>query len=187
MRLKQITILSGIFLALILLTILLEGPLKDRKKAEPKMLFEDFDPSIVEAIEIHQNEKTARLEKDGDRWVVLEVDTLKSDKSAESAVILRHLADTSSINRALVAVDSLKGEIVSKNPEKQSLFEVTSESGVVVKTYGSNDSLLAHFYIGKTGQDFSTSYIRKEGSNEVILAKGFFRGSTFHPDINRWR
>jgi len=188
MKRKQITLLISILLTLLIITLLLEGPLKGKKRVEPKLLFSEFDPYFVEAIEIHQKEKMARLEREGDRWVVLEIDTLQSAKSAESADYLRHFADTSSVNRALGTVDSLKGEVVSKNPDKQSLFEVTSEAGVEVKAFGKGDSLIAQFYIGKTGgQDFSSTYIRKEGSNEVILAKGFFRGSTFHPDVKRWR
>lgn len=187
MKPKQIALLLGILLVLLLLTLLLEGPLKGRKVPEPKRLFSEFDPSLVEVIEILQNDKMARLEREGDRWVVLEVDTLESAESADKKDALRHFADTSAVKRVLNSIDSLSGDLISNNPENESLFQVTSEEGIMVKAFGKGDSLLAHFYIGKIGQDFSSTYIRRDGSNEVILARGFYRGSTFHPDVKRWR
>jgi hypothetical protein len=184
MKQKQITLLLGIFLALVVLTLILEGPLKGRKKAEEKLLFSEFDPFLVQAIEVFQKDKSARLEKTGEKWIVLEADTFIS---ADKLDTLRHFADTSAINRAIQTVDSLSGEIVSNNPDKQDLFQLTPEEGVDVRILGEGDVTLAHFLIGKVGQDFSSTYIRKEGSNEVILAKGYYRGSIFHPNVKQWR
>jgi hypothetical protein len=184
MNQKQITLLLGIFLALVVLTLLLEGPLKGRKKPEEKLLFSEFDPSLVQAIEILQKEKSARLEKVGEKWVILEADTFIS---ADKLDTLRHFADTSAVKRAIQAVDSLSGKVVSNNPDKQDLFQLTPEEGVDVRIFGAGDDVLAHFLIGKVGQDFSSTYIRKEGSKEAILAKGYYRGSTFHPNVKQWR
>lgn len=81
-------------------------------------------------------------------------------------------ADTAGVNRALRAtLLATDAEIISRNPEKSGIFEVDS-TGIRVKILAADSTMLASFFIGKTGSDFSTNYVRLEGENEVYVVKG---------------
>ena len=72
-------------------------------------------------------------------------------------------------------------KLVSKNPEKASIFEVNAESGIEVKAEG--EGVKAHFYVGKNGKNFNSNYIRREGSDEVYLSSEFIRRFFDRPDF----
>lgn len=95
-----------------------------------------------------------------------------------------YAADTAAVSSVLnTASEIVATSVVSSNPEKQGIFEVNSEKGVEV-TIGSGASVLAHFFVGKTGSDFTSSYVRAAESDEVYLVRGvnrnlFNRGQGF--------
>jgi len=176
MKVKTTVILFGIFIILLVFVYLIEGPLsqRERKKAkEVTALFPDFDKTSAVTIEVKGPSQQASLEKKEEEWIINNTNGFT--------------ADPPSVNAALDAVKNFTREnIASKKAEKQGLFEVTREKGVEVKVSDANQKLLAHFYIGKTGPDFFSSYLRKEGSDEVILANGSLRG-IFDKSTKNWR
>jgi len=62
---------------------------------------------------------------------------------------------------------------------------VTPAKGVEVKVFDAEQKILAHFFIGKTGPDFFSTYLRKEGSDEVLQLGSIT--STFDKTIENWR
>ena len=74
--------------------------------------------------------------------------------------------------------------VVSSNAERYSLFKVDS-TGTSVRLSAGN-SLLASFVVGKPSSSFNETYVRKEGSPDVILADGMI-AYTFSRGVNEWR
>jgi len=76
--------------------------------------------------------------------------------------------------------------IASKNPNKQDVFEVNKDKGIEVSILDNNKSKLAHFYVGKNGPDLFSTYIRKEGSQQVVLTTGILK-PVFEKELKYWR
>jgi hypothetical protein len=175
MKVKTTVILFGVFVILLLFVYFFEGPLseKSRKKsADVTLIFPDFDKTSATKIEVKSPTKALVLEKNEDSWLISETDGFT--------------ADLQLVNNALDTIAGfLRDTIASKNPEKQDIFEVNSTKGVEVKVSDLNQKILAHFYIGKTGPDFFSTYLRKEGSDEVLQVGSIT--ATFDKDINAWR
>jgi hypothetical protein len=175
MKVKTTVILFGVFVILLVFVYLFEGPLSEkRQKKTPDvaLLFPDFDKKSATKIEVKSPAKSIVLDNKGDAWLISETDDFTADPQL--------------VNNALDAIDGLlRDTIVSKNPEKQDIFEVTPTKGVEVKVSDADQKMLAHFYIGKTASDFFSTYLRKEGSDEVLQVGSIT--STFDKDIKAWR
>jgi len=175
MKVKTTVILFGVFVILLVFVYLFEGPLSEkRQKKTPDvaLLFPDFDKKSATKIEVKSPAKSIVLDNKGDAWLIAETDDFTADPQL--------------VNNALDAIARLmRDTIVSKNPEKQDIFEVTPTKGVEVKVSDAEKNMLAHFYIGKTASDFFSSYLRKEGSEEVLQVTSVT--PTFDKDIKAWR
>ena len=175
MKAKTTVILFGVFVILLLFVYLFEGPLsnkRQKKSAEVSFLFPEFEKKSVTKIEVKSPARSIVLENKGDVWLIAETDDFTADPQL--------------VNDALNTIDGLlRDTIVSKNPEKQEIFEVTPAKGIQVKVSDANENILAHFYIGKTASDFFSSYLRKEASDEVLQVRSIT--STFDKEIKAWR
>lgn len=140
---------------------------------EASILFPDFKKDKATKIEAKSSTQEVSLEKKEDGWLIGNTDGFVADPK----LVMTALDTVQNFNRENIA---------SKNPENQELFEVTEEKGLDVKVSGADNNILAHFYIGKTGPDFFSTYLRKEGSEEVLLADGYVK-STFDKSVENWR
>ena len=137
------------------------------------ILFPDFKKNNATRIETKSLTQEISLEKNEEGWLISNTDGFAADPKL--------------VATALDTVKNFTREnIASKNPEKQGLFEVTKGKGLEVKISGADENVLAQFYIGKTGPDFFSTYLRKEGSEEVLLTDGYVK-STFDKSIENWR
>jgi len=175
MKVRTTVILFGIFVILLVFVYLFEGPLSERarKKEEGVIaLFPDFEKESIRKIEVKSSTQEVSLERKEEGWLIGGTDGFTADPQL--------------VNSALDTIKNFKREnIASKNPKKQELFEVTQEKGVEVKAFDAEKKILTHFYIGKTGPDFLSTYLRKEGSNEVLLVGSI--KSSFDKSIKNWR
>ena len=176
MKAKTTVILFGIFIILLLFVYLFEGPLSERAQKKGKgviALFPDFEKDSATKIEVKNSTKKLSLERKEEGWLISDTDGF--------------IADPNLVDNTLNTVKKFTREnIASNNPEKQEPFEVNQEKGVEVKVSDADQKMLAHFYIGKTGPSFFSTYLRKEGSNEVILVQGAVK-PTFDKTIKNWR
>lgn len=176
MKAKNTVILFGIFIILLLFVYLFEGPLSERAQKKEKgviALFPNFDEGKATKIEVKSPSKTLSLERKEEGWLISDTDDFTADPNL--------------VDNALNTVKNFTREnIASNNPEKQEPFEVNQEKGVEVKVSDADQKMLAHFYIGKTGPSFFSTYLRKEESNEVILAQESLK-PTFDKTIKNWR
>ena len=176
MKVRTTVILFGIFIILFVFVYFFEGPLSkrdQRKDKEATTLFPDFKKDKATKIEAKSSTQEVSLEKKEEGWLISNTDGFTADPKL--------------VTTALDAVKKFTREnIASKNPEKQELFEVTKKKGLEVKVSDVDENILAHFYIGKTGPDFFSTYLRKEGSEEVLLEGGYVK-STFDKSVENWR
>ncbi len=176
MKAKTTVILFGIFIILLLFVYLFEGPLSERAQKKGKgviTLFSGFDAAKATKIEVKSPAKELSLERKEEVWLISDTDGFT--------------ADSNLVDNALTTVKNFTREnIASNNPKKHEPFQVNQGKGVEVKISDADQQMLAHFYIGKTGPSIFSTYLRKEGSNEVILAQGSLK-PTFDKTIKNWR
>lgn len=176
MKTRQLLILGGVFVFLLLVVIIFENPFgksEYEKKVETAMpLFPDFDKEEVTKIEIIATDGTAMLVKQDSNWVVASMDN--------------YPADSESVTELLTKMGEFKNtQRVSNNPEKQAEFEVDS-TGVEAKLMDAKDKLLAHLFVGKITPGFFSSYVRAADSNDVYVAQGNLQ-SVFNKGTRTWK
>lgn len=175
MKIKTTVILFGVFIILLVFVYLFEGPLSEKRQrdtAQPSLLFPDFEKTHAAQIQVKSPARTISLNKDNEGWSIADTDGFRADPQL--------------VNAALDTIARFVREsIVSTNPEKQEIFEVTPAKGVEVKVFDLDQKILVHFYIGKTAADFFSTYLRKEGSDEVLQVGSVT--ATFDRDSKGWR
>ncbi len=176
MKTKQLLILGGVFVFLLLVVLIFENPFgksEHEKKVETATpLFPNFDKEQVAKIEIIAIDGTTTLSKQNGNWIVTSMDN--------------YPADSEGIAELLTKVGEFKNtQRVSNNPEKQAEFEVDS-TGVEAKLMDENDKLLAHLFVGKTTPGFLSSYVRPADSNDVYVAQGYLQ-SVFNKGTRTWK
>ncbi len=130
-----------------------------------------FDSAAVDQITLRSPGGSVVLKKASGTWMM------------ESPI--RYRADQSAVDAVLSKARSIPiTTIVSSNAERFSLFNVDS-TGTSVRL-NAGDAVLASFYIGKPSSSFSETYVRKDGSSDVVLADGMF-AYTFSRAANEWR
>ncbi len=176
MKKKQLLILSGIFVFLLLLVLIFENPFRksdyQKKVDEATALFPKFDKEQVARIEIIAKGETSTLTKHDDKWLVTSMDNYPADTEALNDLFTK-MAEFDNANK------------VSDNPEKQAEFQVDS-SGVEVKLMDANDKLIAHLFVGKNTPGFLSSYVRAADSKDVYVAKGYLQG-VFDKSTRTWK
>ena len=95
-----------------------------------------------------------RLEKEDSRWVVLSAENTPANQDRVDDVIR-------------TTVELTREDLISTNPEKHVNLKVDG-SGTRVMVY-QGESLAADYYIGQVGPDFYSTYVRKEGEEQVYL------------------
>jgi hypothetical protein len=156
---RQVRILLLILVILVIVVLVAENPFKGRaesKVRQGKTLFPAFAADKITQVTVFGKRDTVTLSRDDDQWLLLDGED-------------SYPADTSGVHKMLTAVPELTDRVVvSRNPEKQSVYQVDS-TGVRVVMTGAPDDTIAQFVIGKAGPSFSSSYLRVSGSDAVLL------------------
>jgi|GEM_PF-416423 len=175
MKFKKTLILFVVLVFLLLIAYLLERP---RGTIQPLSLFPDFTIDAASLIHIHnrgnKDEAPVTLVKSGQDWKI------ENEQGFP--------ADSELVKKALESISELKkaNNVVSQNPENQKLYEVDPNQGIEVKVSDAKKKNLANFFVGKTGPDFMSTYIRKADSNEVLLCEGYHLRSAFSRTAKNW-
>jgi hypothetical protein len=176
MKNKQLLILSGIFVFLLLVVLIFENPFRksdyQKKVEEATTLFPNFNKEQVAKIEIVAKSETTTLSKQNKQWVVASMDNYPADNDSVDDLFTK-VAEFDNANQ------------VSANPDNQAEFQVNS-SGTEVKLMDANDKLLAHLFVGKNTPGFLSSYVRVADSNDVYTAKGYLQ-SVFDKGTRTWK
>lgn len=179
----------AILAAIVIFTI--ENPSTERVNDASSLSFvPNFDTSKVSRMEIGQLMDGAEIERTEDGWKVSTfVTPIKKQLIEQSAASEEEKewkkADTRRVENAINSLFNLeKGVVVSENPEKFDLYQA-GKLGLSLKIYDSNSNELASLIVGKTGGDFTSTYVRKDGENKLYLAKGLLMG-VFSPRASDW-
>jgi hypothetical protein len=167
-------VLAGVLLVLVLVIFLLVRPDHSRKADEQESLalYPGLDTSRVDRVQIHSKEADVDLFRDDEGWKVASEDSFP--------------ADPGGLERIVEAVAKLTDdEVVSRLPEKYDLFQVDSAQAVEVSVHADGEQQ-ARFFIGKSGPDFSSTYLRDSEREEVFLQPDPLKG-VFDRGTRTWR
>ena len=173
--LKRVLVFAVFFLVLIILYFFTGDSSLNRKKQVSAGFFPEFDRSSAVSILITSPDgRQTSLKLRESVWeVVVDNATFKADMSV--------------VTKLFDAVEKMKSEtIVSKNPAKFSTFEVTEGKGIEVRIRNSSGSYPAFFYVGKSGPDIFSTYVRRNNSDRVILTSGILK-TVFEQSLTDWR
>lgn len=152
---RNLYLLLIILALLVIIALIMERPFGRGRKKEELALFPGFDRAKVEKIEITENGETVELKREGDEWVV---STAKG-----------YPADNIAVNRMFDEMDEMTSkELISENPDKHPKFKVNKD-GIEVKMLDKEGKTVAHFFVGKIGPDYISTYVRRADSKKVYL------------------
>lgn len=169
---RSTLLLAGILVVLILIAFfLLQKPGEQSSSASTGEFLATVDSLAVDKIHLQSPTLDVVLEKQGVEWYLRNPLSFRADQS--NVAQLLHQAKTLEVKN-----------VVSGNPEKQSLFQVDSTGTQVTLYEGENET--SSFILGKTGPTFSETYARRKGSNEVVLVSNIMNYA-FTRSIKEWR
>jgi hypothetical protein len=196
MNMKRLPVLAVILIVIIGI-IIVANQLSNREPSEKSLaFFSQFSPEECGIITISDSHDTASLVRHGAAWMVaagkagqnvpasplLATDTLQKPKASSEYPV-----DSSLVQTALDKLKTMKkDDLISQNPGKQAELEVDTVHGLRVDLANDKGASFATFYIGKNGADWSTTFLRMKGSNDVYLVGGSVKYS-FFADKGRWK
>jgi len=171
---RRLSLFALIFIVLAGLYWLLEG----QGKRSPKTvhLLTSFKPAHVERINITSPGTGAIvLQRTDGAWQV-------STGQAAS-----YAADSSAVQKLLESLAVLKADsMVSRNPDRHALYEVSKETGLRVEAHDRDKRALAALLIGKSGPNIISTYVRNDDSDQVYLVDGILQNAAAK-SLNEWR
>ena len=175
---RQRVWISGSLLILAILAILIYEkviqPRAEERREKSAIVFPDFNPEQIARIEISRKDKRKDvLVKKDSKWLVESEDNYPADPEALEKIF----TDTKELTCAQV-ISTSKNQLVR--------FELTPEKALEVKFLDKDSKPVAHFYIGKRGPTYSSSYFRKADEEKTCLAyKNLI--SSFDKTNDTWR
>ncbi len=145
---------------------------QDRHRVRTKQPFLTVDTSEVNYIKIVNEDGELVMNRVGNQW--------KMKKPIE------YPANQSYVRTLLEKLARLRIETeVTTNPDKFPLYEL-DELGAKYVEVGATGSRIDSFYCGKTSESYTHTYLRRAGSNHVLLVSGTPR-SSFTRKPEQWR
>lgn len=182
----------GLALAFALVVLAVERPNRPRiDDAKDGYFLPGFDSKNISRIEVEQLLDGVDLKRDGNAWLVADrITPLKKEllqKEGRSEPEQRwHLADHTRVTSALGSFGGLgDGILVSDNVEKQPLYQL-DRGGVLVKGFDAGGKEVLAVVVGKSGPDFTSTYIRRMNDDRVFLVHRPLMG-TFSAIADDWR
>ncbi|MBN2381746.1 DUF4340 domain-containing protein [bacterium] len=176
MNFKKSILFLIAFIVITIIVLVVEKPFKEpgsKSEKDIQKLFPGLALDQVAEIVINQiPEQTFTLQKSGDGWVVASENNFSANPNEVEELIKR-------------TVDFDTRELVSRNPENQATFQV-NKLGIEVQITDTSSKKIAHFFIGKNGPDYASTYVRADGSDHVYLQKGYLK-SIFDKSRTKWR
>lgn len=177
MKPKQNLILLIVLIAFAALVLLIERPFEnkaEKAREEAGLFFPDLQPDKVKKIEIKKQDKsTVTLKNQDNVWYVAD----KEDYPADAEVVKAVLEKVKGLKQVNLA---------SRKKEKHELLEVKEGKALEVKLFDKDGAGLAELFVGKSGPDVLSTYVRKAGADEVYQDEGMLR-SDFDRGLNAWR
>lgn len=166
MKQKQVLILGGVLIALVLIAFL-SGSF-ERNASTVSVPSFGIEAEAITEVRLASDDLSLTVQQQGNRWQLTEP--------------LQTLADSITVARFMTTLGDLEPEaLVTSNPERHSNFGVDSTGKTLQVTWGTDDLDLI---IGNQGPDFQSVYVREQGDDRVLLAQGRL---TFPTEVGAWR
>lgn len=171
MKKSTISLIVILLLLAVVTYFVMQRPGERSSSGEPGQMLVHFDSSAIDRIELRSPTGNIVIEKAAGPWRL--------------TAPLRYAADSGLVVNLLNQANRIEVKnLVSSNPEKQSVFQVDS-TGVLVRLSAQGTDKAA-FIVGKPSSTFSETFVRKDGSPDVYLADGYLQG-TFKRGANDLR
>jgi len=161
---RSYLILILVAAVLVALVLLFANPFQDQVRRDNPEMQVLFDPGAVDAATsiriVTQDRPPVDLALQDGEWVVASEGSFP--------------ADTTAVENILRAVREAKSTgVASTNPANRGKFQVDSTGVVVVLSHPGGEPL--RFVVGRMGNDFTTSYVRRDDEDEVRIVRGINR------------
>jgi len=158
MRGRTILFLLAVLVVLAAVATLFETSRRRATRVSGTPLFKDLKTDLVDRIRIRWQGKESLLEKKDGKWVVASEGGFPAEPKSVTDII-----------------DKLPkfhaDEVISDNPSNRALFQVdTTGAEVWVNQQGKE---IGHFFVGKPGPDFLSTYVRPASSDRVLLVQEY--------------
>lgn len=169
---KNIIRMTIVLVVLVVISLLIP---KFVYRSSRRKAYQNTQSSMWKKIMVHTAQETYTLMQHHDEWNVL-----------SSSFV--YVADETAVTGLIEGVSQLEvGSIISSNKDRHDMFEVTDEKGAHVQLFaGDKEVPEVDFYLGKTAQDYMTSYLRFNGEDDVYYATGL-QSYLIKKDLDRWR
>lgn len=155
---KHTVMLLGLFLLLAIIAYaVLQRPGETSVTVGDKELLIDADSAAINKYIINSQYGEIVLEKEGTKWYLTKPIRYPADERKIATVI------SASTNMELK-------NVVSTNPKKQSVYQVDS-NGTQVRIF-ENGNQSIDMYVGKAASTPLETFVRRSGSDKVLLVKG---------------
>ncbi|MBM3286700.1 MAG: DUF4340 domain-containing protein [Candidatus Eisenbacteria bacterium] len=173
MRGRTLLILLAILVVFGGIVLLFDTNRKSATEPSERPLFPALKVDQVDQITIRSAGKETTLEKRGTKWHVATEGGFEADQKAVQDIVDR-------LPRLFA------DRVVSTNPANRPLFSVDS-TGTEIRI-GQKGKEVAHFFVGKPGEDFHSTYVRAADSDKVVqvpeyLPSLFQRGDTWRDRV----
>ena len=195
MNMKNLPLLA-IILAVVIGIIVIANQLGNRKPSEQSLAwFPQFSEAGCGMIVVKDARDSVFLVRKAAGWIVANKRSsenvtpsfLSTDTSGRARRLTEYPVDSAVVQTAIDKLKSLKKEdLISQNRQKQVELEVDTLQGTRVEVYNEKLSPIGTFYLGKNGADWTSNFVRAEGSSDVYLAGGSLKYS-FFTDRSRWK
>ncbi|HUI93956.1 MAG TPA: DUF4340 domain-containing protein [Chitinivibrionales bacterium] len=193
MNMKHLPLLA-VILVVIIGIIIVANQLSNLKPSEQSLAYlPQFSEADCGMISIRDFKDSVFLIHKGKEWVVADkrpsenTSPLAADTTARVKLSSEYPADSAFIQIALDKLKAMKkDDLISQNQHKQAELEVDSIMGTRVDVYNEKLAPILTFYVGKNSADWSSNFVRVNGSNDVYLVGGSIKYS-FFTDKTRWK
>lgn len=166
MKQKQVLILGGVLVALVLIAFL-SGSF-ERNASTVSVPSFGIEADAITEVRLTSPELAMKVQQEGSRWQITEP--------------LTAAADSLTVARFMEGLGDLEPEaLVTTNPDRYSNFGVDSTGNTLAVTWDNEDLSLI---VGNQGPDFQSVYVRMEGDDRVLLAQG---RPAFPTEVGAWR
>lgn len=153
---KKFLISAAAIILLSILTIIAVTSSKRKFKYNPYEPFKGLTVENIRSVLIVRDGDSLRLLKDNNTWWVVK------DKK-------RFLADSGMVIKRLKNIIVARGSVASRNPEKYQVFGFDTSRPKYFVFEDMKGKKYGPYYLGKTGQDFMSQYIRVDDMKEILL------------------
>lgn len=178
MRLKKNLILLILLIVFAAIVLIVERPFETKsikKQAGSGLLFPGLQAESIRELRIKKStDETTVIKKRDNRWALF--------YGGEE-----YPADQRLVDEAIEQLQQIQAaNLASRKKDKHELFEVTEGKATEVILLDDREKELAHLFVGKSGPDFFSTYIRKADSDQVYLEERFPQGLYDQP-TREWR